>query len=122
MLKYNLERVVDVGDFDDLVKMTYGKPYSYQQQDGCKSRGVHYFKVHEAPRDYLIDDYQGEPIPSIGNGEMGVAFSTWLETPPEEHKRLFWERYFYPDFDMVIDDLTRRGLIEPGKYMINIDW
>jgi hypothetical protein len=31
---------IDVDDWDRLVSETYGKPYTFQQQDGCKGRGV----------------------------------------------------------------------------------
>lgn len=34
---------------------------------------------------------------------------------------LFYKRNFYPHLDMVTDDLYRKGLIEEGKYIINID-
>lgn len=29
---------IDVSDWDALVTKTYGRPYSFQQQDGCKER------------------------------------------------------------------------------------
>lgn len=38
MLRIREEKVIDVSDWDDLVQETYDRPYSFQQQDGCKER------------------------------------------------------------------------------------
>jgi hypothetical protein len=32
--------IIEVQDWDALVEETYGKPYSFQQQDDCKPRGT----------------------------------------------------------------------------------
>lgn len=40
MLKAKQVIMVDVGDWDNLVTETYGRPYDFQQQDGCKERGI----------------------------------------------------------------------------------
>ena len=62
---------------------------------------------------------------------MGVSFDTWLKRNPKEwngneHDKMFinmwWERNFYPDIQMVANDLHKKGLIEAGKYEIKIDW
>ena len=39
-LKITNKKVVTVQDWDDLVTKTYGKPYSFQQQNGCQERGT----------------------------------------------------------------------------------
>lgn len=44
--------IMDVQEWDALVTSTYGKPYSFQQQDGCKERGIEYFSL---PMKYAID-------------------------------------------------------------------
>ena len=68
--------------------------------------------------------------------EMGVSFAAWLARDPkaplkdassdERTERwcieLFWHRNFYPGFQMVANDLHAKGLIEAGKYTIDIDW
>lgn len=130
MLKYKLQRIVEVDDFDSLVTKTYGKPYSFQQQDGCKDRGTHYISV---PSKYA-DDFENDTLPFEINGEeMGVSFATWLKTSVEDinsenkesysgQNTLFWERNFYPDVDMLVNDMFEKGLIEEGSYIINIDW
>lgn len=131
MLKYKTVNFVDVADFDNLVTETYKRLYSFQQQDGCKPRGIENFKV---PMKYPYD-YENNSILECVNGEeMGVSFKAWLERNPEQKLNtndewdrengldLFWERNFYPCIDMVVQDLYEKGLIEAGEYVINIDW
>lgn len=40
MLKYQNKKVIDCSDWDKFVTDTYKKPYHFQQQDGCQSRGI----------------------------------------------------------------------------------
>jgi hypothetical protein len=129
MLKGKTVTFVDVDEFDALVMKTYGKTYSFQQQDGCKERGTFDFKV---PMQYRPDGYENDTIPEVINGdEMGVSFKAWLARDPKEwngdpedesYLRLFWTRNFYPHVDEVINDLYNKGLIAKGEYVINIDW
>lgn len=73
-MKTRTETVIDVSEWDKLVQKTYGKPYSFQQQDGCKDRGNFYLTVPEE-----ADDYDNDTIPEIVNhSEMGVSFKAWL--------------------------------------------
>lgn len=135
MLKYNNVKCVAVDDWDSLVKETYGKPYSFQQQDGCKPQGTtHVFSVpHKSLAEAM--DYKRDTIPEKVNGDvMGVSFKAWLERDPLQplnngRKRpnswdidLFWERNFYPAMEMIAQDLYEKGLIEAGEYQIDIDW
>ncbi len=120
--------MIEVSEWDDLVVKTYGRPYSFQQQDGCKDRGTESFAVPD-PHPY---DYENESVPDKINGdEMGVSFSAWLKRDPKEWNGkegderfldLFWERNFYPNIDMIANDLHAKGLIPAGEYIINIDW
>jgi len=123
-------KMIDVDDWDDLVSNTYGRPYSFQQQDGCKGRGIHRITI---PSKYDGDKYMNDSVPEIINGErkMGVKFKVWLERDPkewngaEEDRRflnLFWDRNFYPDVNTVANDLYKRGIIDAGDYSIDIDW
>lgn len=127
-IRTRTETVIDVGDWDQLVIDTYGKIYSFQQQDGCKSRGKERvdFGLEEP------DDYENDTVPEEINGdEMGVSFAAWLARDPEEWNgkeedrsflRLFWNRNFYPTVESIGYDLVKRGLIEAGSYTIDIDW
>jgi len=123
--------MIEVDDCDDLVRKTYGRTYSLQQQDGCKERGLEQFTV---PIQYPLD-YKNDTIPEEVNGEeMGVSFKAWIERDPNQALDskdlwdrlhgldMFWERNFYPSVEMVANDLHRRGLIPAGEYVINIDW
>lgn len=128
-MKTNTLKMIDVLDWDDLVVETYGRPYNYQQQEGCQSRGIFKFSV---PLGEVDDEEMPDSVPDVINGEeMGVKFSSWLKRDPKEWNGikgdekwldLFWDRNFYPSIYMVIDDLYKKGLIEKGDYVINIDW
>lgn len=128
MVKYKTEKVIEVGDWDDLVIETYGKPYNFQQQNGCQSRGTFYLTVSA---DELVDQVKDTILEEINGDEVGVKFSTWLARDPKQPVGketeqwkidLFWERNFYPDIEIIANDLCKRGLIGAGDYIINIDW
>lgn len=126
-LSVKTENVVEVQDWNNLVVETYGRPYHFQQQEGCKPRGVFRLTVPDE-----ASDFENESVPEEINGdEMGVSFAAWLERDPaaafDDRTQqwdidLFWARNFYPDVQMVANDLHRRGEIEAGEYTINIDW
>jgi len=132
-MKIRTEKVVDVSEWDALVMETYGKVYSFQQQDGCQSRGVRHLTV---PSDEDYDDEMPNEIPEIVNGPVeGIKFAKWLERDPKQPLKgekgdredqwgidLWWERNFYPCLGTVANDLHKKGLLEAGEYMINIDW
>lgn len=127
-MKIRIEKIIDVSDWDDLVQKTYGKPYSFQQQDGCKSRGVFRFSVPNEE----TNDYENTTVPEeVNHEEMGVSFEAWVARDAEHpiknqqydyERDLWWERNFYPDFQMVANDLHAKGLLEAGNYTIDIDW
>jgi len=152
MIKVKNVKMIDVGDWDALVYETYGKPYSFQQQDGCQSRGVVRITI---PYDSNDEKYMNDKVPEVINHEskMGVKFDVWLNRSPEEplnpskkelsdcnyywgeseadedewnkdksNINMFFERNFYPNLQSVANDLHKKGLIEAGDYSINIDW
>jgi hypothetical protein len=130
MLKYETKKIINVGDLDNLVVETYGKPYSFQQQDGCRDRETECITIPvKHPYDFENNSLEYE----INGDEMGVSFSSWLNTTVEEinnqypedyegQNDLWWERNFYPNLDMIVNDLYEKGLIEAGDYLIEIDW
>jgi len=129
MIKYESVKVIEDRDWDKLVQETYGKPYSFQQQDDCKPRGV--FPLTIPLEDYTDDDNDySEDIPVVVNGpQMGVKFNTWLNKTIDSSLLLrdweiemFYQRNFYPDVQILANDLHKKGLIEAGEYEINIDW
>lgn len=128
MIKVKNVKMIGVRDWDRLVSETYGRPYTFQQQDGCQSRGI--FKL-TIPSEYTEDDEMNDEIPEIINGSIrGVKFEKWLERDPKQPVNgrtdyaidLWWDRNFYPDIHTVANDLHERGLIEAGDYSIEIDW
>lgn len=142
-MKIRKENVVEVQDWDKLVKDTYKRPYQFQQQDGCKSRGFFRFSVPDE-----AEDFEEDTVPEIVNhDEMGVSFAAWLKRDPEKllvkpdkdsgiddfsimhwdsgdefSLELWWGRNFYPDIQMVANDLHEKGLLEADDYTIDIDW
>lgn len=124
MLKYELKRVVSDTDFDNLVEETYGKEYCFQQQEGCRDRQQYRFSV---PSEYA-EDYDNDEIEVRVNGEeMGVSFKAWLDQNEnffvdDFRDKLFWHRNFYPSFEVLVNDLHKKGLIEAGDYVLDVDW
>lgn len=128
-MKITTVQSITVQDWDDLVETTYGRPYSFQQQDGCKERGVEYFTV---PCEYGPWDYENDSV-NEADEEMGVRFAAWLARDPKQELSsdeasshypldLYWRRHFYPSIEMIADDLYKRGLFPAGEYQIVIDW
>jgi hypothetical protein len=118
--------MIGVFDFDKLVRDTYGRVYSFQQQDGCKPRGIEQFTIPIVNP----DDYEAVEV-GTDEEDLGVSFEAWLARDPKEplpnqqynwELELFWERNFYPNVEMILADLYKRGLIPAGELVINIDW
>ncbi len=126
-MKITKEQMIEVQEWDSIVTKTYGKPYSFQQQDGCKSRGIFRITIPDE-----AEDFERDTVPEIVNHEeMGVSFKAWMERDPKKllegdtgnHSLgLWWERNFYPDVQMIANDLCKKGIIEKGNYIIEIDW
>ena len=122
--------MIDVSEWDRLVQETYGRPYRFQQQDGCKERGT--FNLTVPDQDNDNDEDMADSVPEIVNGkERGVKFASWLARSPKKKLEgrtasyqldFWWNRNFYPDVQAVANDLHAKGLLDAGDYMINIDW
>lgn len=122
-MKIRKELVIDSSEWDKTVKEIYKRPYCFQQQDGCQPRGIRRIEV---PSEHI--DIFGNVEESL-DAEMGVSFENWLERDPKEKisedswvTGLWWERNFYPDIQMVANDLHKRGILPKGSYAIEIDW
>lgn len=120
-------KVIELDDWKNFVEKTYGIVYNFQQQDFCKGRCLCSITI-PGPSEY----FKANTIPEIVNGS--VSFKAWLERDPnqklntiDEWEReygltLFWQRNFFPDIQMVANDLHKKGLIKTGEYSINVDW
>jgi len=130
MIEITNIKVIEVQDWDKLVKETYGKPYSFQQQDGCQSRGLVPLTIPDWEYDYEED--MNDSIPEkLETDEMGVKFDVWLARDPkikinnreeDYYTEIWWHRNFYPCLQVVANDLHKKGLIPEGEYHIRIDW
>lgn len=121
-----IKKSIDSSDLDALVVKTYGRPYQFQQQDGCRDRGTYHITVPADP-----EDYEATIVPEVVNGsEIGVSFAAWLARDPEApvggrtdySLGLWWGRSFYPHQSMVLNDLHARGLLDAGEYTLVVDW
>jgi hypothetical protein len=124
------EKFIDEDEWNKLVVDTYKKPYVFQQQNGCQEKGIFYITIPQEDT-----DFENETVPEIVNhSEMGVKFESWLKRDPLtpltplandntiNSLNLWWMRNFYPDIQMVANDLHAKGLIEAGEYGIIIEW
>lgn len=126
-MNYRNVKIFEVSDWDKLVTSTHRRPYSFQQQDGCRERGLFAFTVPGS-----AEDYKKSSIPeTLNNSEMGVKYSAWISRDPNdpisgetgEHSlRLWWHRNFYPHPQFVANELFSLGVLAPGEYGINVDW
>lgn len=127
MIKIQTKQCISLQDWDSFVRKIYGKSYSFQQQDGCKERGSVNITIPEE-----AEDFENDTVPEKVNGDqMGVSFASWLARDPKQKIKdqkhdyeleLFWNRNFYPDVQMIANDLHVKGLIPTGEYVIEIDW
>lgn len=128
MLKHKRMIVVSESDWSNFVSTVYGRPYRLQQQEGCMDRCNITLTVSDGAA-----DFENDSIPEVINGTvMGVSFEAWLQRDPNKpvgdgkyfdwQIDMFWERNFYPNLQMVANDLHMKGLIEPGEYLIEVDW
>lgn len=127
--------IFTLDEFDELIKKEYNKTYySFQQQDGCKDRGIEFFTVPINDPDDL--DYLSMIEADAKNNKLsehcGVKFEEWLSrdkdfkwfTDENEQYRneLLWERNFYPHPEIIFNDLYKRNIIEAGTYGVYINW
>lgn len=115
------------GELDKLVEEVYGLPYRFQQQEGCKDRGIEYFTIPDE-----AEDYENTSVPEEVNGPIyGVSFEAWKARDPKKllpgrvndySLDTFYARNFYPEPQTILNDLYAKGKLPAGDYGINIDW
>jgi hypothetical protein len=122
-MKFKTVNMIEDSEWDAMVVAEYGKPYAFQQQAGCKDRGVYEFSIPLICESW---DYTNNSIPeTTSTDKMGVSFRAWLDRDPVNmsyNNELWWHRNFYPDVTTIIEDLAAKGKLAPGNYLINIDW
>ena len=135
MLKLTTKTCIDVDDWDRFVEQIYGRPYAFQQQDGCKPRGIVNFTAHstveESDVSWVEEEAHDSVAEMVNGSDMCVKFAVWLARNPKDpipnqqydwELEMFWHRNFYPPLDSVVQDLVSKGLLAPGEYTIIIDW
>lgn len=134
-MKIRKVNMISVQDWDNLVQSVYGRPYSLQQQDGCKSRGIEEVTV-PISIDPIANEDDGwtedkEDVNYGINFPTAVSLPRWLERDPSKPLKnqeydwqlsLWWDRNFYPRLDDIAQDLYNKGHLEAGDYTIAIDW
>jgi hypothetical protein len=127
MIKHTIIKQIDDSDLDDLVQKVYGKPYTFQQQNGCQERGARNITV---PERILEDEVFNTISEAIEDDAYGVSFEDWLAADPnnpifgeeEWEREMMFHRNVYPPIEQVVNDLHAKGLIDAGEYQILIDW
>lgn len=130
-LKTNTKTTIPLQDWNAFIKEIYGKPYSFQQQEGCRDKGIYTIYIPETlPKEN--EDYGYDYDPSTPEKELcGVPLTVWLSRDPKQplegqkydfELEIWWFRQFYPYIEELEEDLARKGLLDPGEYTIIIDW
>jgi hypothetical protein len=123
-------------EWDRVVSEVYERPYCFQQQEGCRDRGIYHLSVPNKELALEYDNEAFEQIAEIINGpSKRVKFATWLARDPKQplndmgeirsnswEIELWWDRNFYPDIEVVANDLYSKGILPAGNYIILIDW
>jgi hypothetical protein len=127
MLKYTLIKQIDDSNLTKVVQKEYGKPYCFQQQDGCQPRGTR----HMSGSGFTYDCEEFNSITeAIKEDAYGVSFEDWLAADPNDpifgeevwEREMTFQRNVYPRLEYLINDIHAKGLIEAGEYQILIDW
>lgn len=107
MIKFEEVRMVDSSEIDRVVESIYQLPFNYQQQN---------------IENDIKDSFEYWIVPREDRYLEGLSIEEWTkEDKPNtpNYKRTF-ERTIYPDFQQVLNELHRRGLMPEGKYIISI--
>jgi hypothetical protein len=129
-LRTNTVATISVQDWNAFVIEVYGRPYNFQQQDGCRMRGQFRLSVYNEYDPDWDNGYDNDTIPEdVNTEEMCVSLKGWLARDPKQPLpnqeydywlSTWWERNFYPNIEILAQDLCHRGLLAPGKYLILI--
>ena len=87
-----------------------------------------HFKVPDFAKDFKSDEV---PENLDKKDQTGVSFKAWLNRDPkmklEKQKYdfelgMWWERNFYPNLQILANDLYKKGVIEADNYTINANY
>lgn len=103
-----------------LVTETYGRPYQLQQQgDMLAQESMTRATVPQEP-DFdsdlpSLEEWSSRDVDAQPEGESSWSEHAW-------RRDLWWQRKFYPDLQLVLNDLHARGLLPAGDYVIHTWW
>lgn len=105
--------------FSKFVSETYGRPWRMQQQGEMLGQDT-----------YSIIEVDGVSSDGWDVGEEQTQLDEWLALPypdpalrdEEWLQKMTFEREHGVSADVILWDLCRRGIIEPGKYLILVWW
>lgn len=110
ILQGQVVTLIDESEFSALVTKIYGRPYRFQQQGDMKCQ----------------DTIETFSVPSEEyGGWTGPSLTEWQIAPPPDgdfKEELRWHRDFYPELEVVVNDLYARGLIAAGDYALHVWW
>lgn len=105
-------------ELSELVSLIYGRPWRLQQGEELGQNTYLECRVLHTPQDPEEDWPDGFP-----DGEQ--LLQDWLNIEINKEDR-FWkmdfERNHYLPYPIILWDLQRKGIIEPGDYLIKVWW
>lgn len=143
------KNVIEHDDFEKIVQEVYGLPYDVQRGELAQNSYIDFYEVIDGKGADQVGYWTGL---SIGQYGVGIKYDNakYVDFDFDDEKgileywanhsntnasgygdRPFDERYldengeyafWQPPEYWVIDNLCARGIIEPGDYLITIDW
>lgn len=108
-------------ELSELVRETYGRPYRLQQQGDCMAQDSMlratvpddgWFSIDDEPH---FEEWKARDVNLQPEGVADWSEHSW-------RRDLWWDRKFYPHYQVVLNDLHARGLLEAGDYVIHVYW
>lgn len=121
MIKSKIKHVISSAAWNKQVSKIYGRPYSIEDQ--FEFNRVLGFKVPNRSFDFANETVEENE----DTKETGVNFKSWIARDPDQKigsdpcafvTTLWWYRAFYPDIEVLANDLFKKGLLERGEYVI----
>lgn|SRR5574343_400590 len=121
MIKTKPKHVINSDVWDKYVTKIYKRPYSISDQFEFKN--VLEFKVPNRAIDFANEIVEEDE----STKETGVNFKSWISRDPSQPisgdprpfvTKLWWFRSFYPEIDVLANDLYKKGQLERGEYVI----
>lgn len=114
-LKSETIQRIEESDFSDLVQAVYKRPYRLQQSSELGQYEYLTLEVEE------LSQFDDETL-----AEVDREINEWVNSklPKLEGRalELWWQRENAPDLEALVIDLTIRGHLKPGEYILTVWW